>query len=262
MSANPHEVMELNRETPAPPKPVVYLPHGTVAVSVLLLAGIFFAYQVSNGERAHHASSYQAVCTNNLRQVALALQMYHDQYKAFPPAYTVDASGKPLHSWRTLILPFMIEREGEKLYQHIDLTKPWDDPGNAALFALAPHMYQCLSVSRSGDNLTTYLASVGPKGALHPTQPRRRSEIKDDILSTLMVIEVPIDKAVPWMSPQDADEAMIMSIQLDSRLAHSYYKTIAVIFADGTLKRVDTKVFLKERRGMITIDGEETVELD
>lgn len=251
-----------SQDVSSTPKPVVYLPHGTVAVSVLLLAGIFFVYQICEADRAHHANAYQAICTNNLRQVALALQMYHDQYQAFPPAYTADASGKPLHSWRTLILPFMIEREGDKLYEQIDLTKAWDDPGNAAVFAMAPHMYQCLSVSRGGADLTTYLACVGPNAAIHPTQARRRSEIKDDILSTVMVVEVPVDKGVPWMSPQDADEAMMMSIHSESPLAHRYEKTVAVIFADGTLKRLPAKVFMEQRRGMITIAGGEKVELD
>ncbi|HSG73025.1 MAG TPA: DUF1559 domain-containing protein, partial [Planctomycetaceae bacterium] len=67
-------------------------------------------------------------CKNNLKQIGLALHNYHDSFGTFPPAYTVDADGKPLHSWRTLILPFV---EQQSLYDSIDLTKPWDDPANA-----------------------------------------------------------------------------------------------------------------------------------
>src|SRR5262245_21426383 len=69
-------------------------------------------------------------CNNHLRQIAIALQNYHDAYQCLPPAYTVDAAGKPLHSWRTLILPFM---EGKAVYDKIDLSKPWDDPVNKAV---------------------------------------------------------------------------------------------------------------------------------
>src|SRR5204863_3233790 len=46
-------------------------------------------------------------CKNNLKQIALALRQYEAEYHALPPAYTVDADGKPLHSWRTLILPYL-----------------------------------------------------------------------------------------------------------------------------------------------------------
>src|SRR6185437_16399328 len=45
-------------------------------------------------------------CNNNLKQVGLGLQNYNDIYKCFPPVYTTDENGKPMHSWRVLILPF------------------------------------------------------------------------------------------------------------------------------------------------------------
>ena len=70
----------------------------------------------------------RAQCTNNLKQIALALHNYEQEHKALPPAYTVDATGRPLHSWRTLILPYL---EQESLYRSIDLSKPWDDRSNA-----------------------------------------------------------------------------------------------------------------------------------
>jgi hypothetical protein len=44
------------------------------------------------------------------KMIALALHNYHDVYAAFPPAYTVDENGQRLHSWRTLILPWLEHR--------------------------------------------------------------------------------------------------------------------------------------------------------
>ena len=61
------------------------------------------------------------LCTNNLKQLALAMHTYNDYHKSFPPAYTTDEDGKPLHSWRVLILPF-IEQRG--LYESIRLDEP------------------------------------------------------------------------------------------------------------------------------------------
>ena len=69
-------------------------------------------------------------CSNNLKQIALALHNYHSAYGTLPPAYTIDVDGNRLHSWRTLILPYM---EQDALYQQIDFSKPWDDPANAFL---------------------------------------------------------------------------------------------------------------------------------
>src|SRR5215471_19822219 len=46
-------------------------------------------------------------CLNNLREVVNALQTYAAAKDHFPPPFTTDADGKPLHSWRTLILPYM-----------------------------------------------------------------------------------------------------------------------------------------------------------
>ena len=46
-------------------------------------------------------------CTNNLKQIAAALQAYHQANGCFPPAYIADKSGKPMHSWRVLILPYL-----------------------------------------------------------------------------------------------------------------------------------------------------------
>ncbi len=79
-------------------------------------------------------------CTRNLKQIALALHNYEAAYHALPPAYTVDANGKPLHSWRTLILPFLDERP---LYDEIDLSKPWDDPVNVGAWNISIGAYNC-----------------------------------------------------------------------------------------------------------------------
>ena len=78
--------------------------------------------------RSAGPAARRAQCVNNLKQIALALHNYEQAHKALPPAYTVDAKGRPLHSWRTLILPYL---EQEPLYQTIDLSKPWNDPANA-----------------------------------------------------------------------------------------------------------------------------------
>src|SRR4051812_23237564 len=48
-----------------------------------------------------------AQCRGNLAQLHFALHSYHEMYGCFPPAYIADSDGKPMHSWRVLILPFI-----------------------------------------------------------------------------------------------------------------------------------------------------------
>src|SRR5690606_31743937 len=116
-----------------------------------------------------------AQCLNNLKNIGLAVLNYEAAYGALPPAYTVDAEGQPLHSWRTLLLPYL---DQASLYERIDLSKPWDDPANAVAFETIIEVYQCPNLNPES-NLTTYAAMVGPDACFLPTESRRLDEIID-----------------------------------------------------------------------------------
>ena len=88
-----------------------------VLASLAALVALFIPF--SRMGSAGREPSRRSQCKNNLKQIGLALHNYHEKYQAFPPAYTVDATGKPLHSWRTLILPFV---DQQALYDKIDLS--------------------------------------------------------------------------------------------------------------------------------------------
>ncbi len=192
-------------------------------------------------------------CRNNLKQISLALFNYQDVYGVLPPACTVDAEGRPLHSWRTLILPYLDQRQ---LYKSIDLSKAWNDPANAAAFKTVPSIYQCPSADLLPGN-TTYLAVVGTDCCLSPTAPRHISEIIDDRTNTLMVFEVGIGNAVPWMSPQDADEPMVMSLLRTSDNSHTGGTQAAM--ADGKIVFLSKDMDSNTLRALTTIAGNEVI---
>ena len=52
----------------------------------------------------------RAQCANTLKQIALAMHNYHDAWGSFPPAYIADEDGRPMHSWRVLLLPYLNKR--------------------------------------------------------------------------------------------------------------------------------------------------------
>ena len=193
-----------------------------------------------------------SLCRNHLHNIMLGLQQYHDVYQTFPPAYTVDADGKPLHSWRTLLLPYV---DQQFLYDKIDLTKPWDAPENAEAFQSAVYCYSCPAVKKH-DNRTTYLAIVAPESVLRPGASCGLADIKDDAGHTALVIEVDRDHAVPWMSPLDADEALLMSQNAKAKLSHP--QGFHAAFADGSVKFLNANMHPAGRRFMMTIDGNDS----
>lgn len=204
-------------------------------------------------QRGTREAGRRSQCTNNLKQIGLALQNYHDKYHSLPPAYTVDAEGKPLHSWRTLILPYL---EQGALYDKIDLEKPWDDPANKLAFETIIPTYRCPSAHMSEnyiDSHTAYLAVVAPGSCLQPTEPREFSEIIDGSELTLMVVEVDAEHAVHWMSPMDADEQLILSISTAKRLPHP--GVFQALLADGSTRFLPANTKASTLRALISIAG-------
>ena len=215
----------------------------SLAIIALLIA-IMIPATRSAGPAARRAQ-----CTNNLKQIALALHNYEQAYQALPPAYTVDAQGRPLHSWRTLILPYL---EQEPLYRSIDLSKPWNDPANARARETVLPVFRCPEAT-GPQNTTTYLAIVASDGCFIPTESRRLAEIKDDTSSTLMVIEAGEENAVPWMAPADAGESLVMTFGPTTKLHHAGGTNASLV--DGSVRFLKASTPAEVRRALISISG-------
>src|SRR5262245_38193047 len=67
---------------------------------------------------------------NNVHQVVIALHDYNANYGRLPPPVVYDANGRPLYSWRVLLLPYL---EQKALYEQFKLNEPWDSPHNKKL---------------------------------------------------------------------------------------------------------------------------------
>lgn len=207
-------------------------------------------------DRSPRAAARRAKCTNNLKQIALALHNYEQTYHALPPAYTVDASGRPLHSWRTLILPYLKQ---EALYKSIDLSKPWNDPANASALATEVGLFRCPDAA-GPRNTTTYLALVGSDACFERTQPRPLGAITDAQSATLMVIEAGEENAIPWMAPFDADEALVMGLTPTSKVHHQGGTNGACV--DGSVRFLKISAPPSVRRAMISISGNDADSAD
>ncbi|WP_197533943.1 DUF1559 domain-containing protein [Symmachiella dynata] len=205
------------------------------------------------GEREREAAR-STQCRNNLRQIGLALHKYHDDYGGFPPAYTVDANGKPLHSWRTLLLPYLDHKD---VYNAIDLSKPWDDPVNAKANTAVVAVYLCPS-DQEQKHRTPYLAVVTPVSCMRSTESRPLSEVTDGKPNPIMVIEVPVNSAVPWMSPQDADEQLVLNSNSRDDLHHAGGNY--VLFVDASCHLMSSDTPATKLRSLISAAGDEIPE--
>jgi hypothetical protein len=75
------------------------------------------------------AGSNRAKCSNNMRQIILAMHNYHDQCGSLSTDIC-DDGGTPLLSWRVRLLNFM---EGDNLLKEFHLNEPWGSSHNSSL---------------------------------------------------------------------------------------------------------------------------------
>ena len=190
-----------------------------LAVIILIITNILPGV----GSREPHPKT---ICLNNLRQLGLAVQQYAAVHGAYPPAYTVDEDGNRLHSWRTLILPYL---DYEILYDLIDLSKPWNDLVNAEARAISMTVYRC-PTSEVSQTKTTYLAVLIPGGGLQPVESRPLSDVTEPD-ETPLLVEVDASYAVHWMSPFDADERLLERMSDDQAEPHDGGRNF--LFASG-----------------------------
>lgn len=152
---------------------------------------------VSSAQKAAIRSS----CQGRLKQIAVALHSYHDRYGCFPPGVVRDAQGRPLHSWRVLLLPFLERRD---LYAKYRIDEPWDGPNNRKLHGVDMPLFSC--ESRTGGTKaageTPYVVVAGPRTAFPDGRCVALSEVSDDPGQTLLVVEIE-GSGIHWMEPRD-----------------------------------------------------------
>src|SRR3954454_1518829 len=98
---------------------------------VIAIIAILIALLVPAVQKVREAAN-RTRCTNQIKQLALALHNYHDANKKFPPTSYYRHPSSTSHTWVEFVLPYM---EQNALYQQIDFKKPnYDASGNLALF--------------------------------------------------------------------------------------------------------------------------------
>ena len=213
--------------------------------------------------RAQQAAR-RSVCQGYLKQIVVALHYYHEIHGCFPPAVVRDESGRPLHSWRVLLLPYM---EQQSLYASYRFDEPWDGPNNKKLHTAEMPYYSCPEHASGRGNKpptdTCYVVAVGPHTAFPENRCVSLSDISDDKGNTLLVVEV-VNSGIHWMEPRDLHVTQ-MARQINPPRGQGISSLHGphppgganAVMVDGTVKFLDADQTADQIEAMLTIAGDE-----
>jgi hypothetical protein len=165
-----------------------------------------------------------------LSQLRVALHNYADTHGTYPPAYLADEDGRPMHSWRVLILPFISE---EALWEQYDFDLPWNDPHNLKVARKMPSSFRSpFSPDDHDQGLTPYLAITGPDTVLGETEGRSPASLGDEAAHKLAVVQYE-GQPVFWTEPTDITPQRILAEY--SQIMDNSSQGINVMVLDHTI---------------------------
>ncbi len=170
---------------------------------VIAIIGILVALLLPAVQMAREAAR-RSQCGNNLRQIGLAMHLYHEAHETFPAGGVEwrpwgDTTKRQL-AWSAFLLPYL---EQQNLYDEIDLTKAFDAPENGGPAATVLSVYVCPSSTRGkqlvdGRGPCDYGGIYGerisspnnpPKGTMLYDCWISTAEIRDGTSNTLLISE-------------------------------------------------------------------------
>lgn len=212
------------------------------------------------------------VCKQNIFYLASVATFYHEAEGRLPPAYVTDPNGKPLYSWRVLLMPYCDRQEFFKRY---NLKAAWDDEANLKLaqdegFA---NLFGCPTHPEFGNPqnvpsdahrfpFTNYVAVVGPSTAFPDTgEAVSFEDITDGLQNTILFVEI-ANSDIYWSEPRDLrwDEMSFRINDPDKPSISSHHQIgPGVVFADGRFRRLSNSISPDIVKALLTINGGENI---
>ncbi len=224
----------------------------------LSIASIFFAFIAGfplylEYIRDNTPGMYRA---SQLRNVVIAMHRYHEEHNKLLTTNILNASGKPLLSWRVALLPYLGE---EELYHQFKLDEPWSSPHNVKLLERIPPCFKPIR-KRAPLGQTQIAALTGP-GTIFAEKSitLNRVTASDGTSQTAVLVES--FRFIPWTMPDDevVDEALpppcLIALPKTKRPRY-------MCFLDGSVRTIASpeKLDMKKLRSIVTWNGREAVE--
>lgn len=212
-----------------------------------------FATAFIAAKRKVQEAAARAQSSNNLKQIALAMHNYHDANNGFPPAAVCDKNGKPILSWRVLVLPYI---EQDNLYKQFKLDEPWDSENNKKLIAKMPRTYLLPNGAKATE--TNYRVFVGNGAAFDYLKGGKLQDIADGTSNTIMVVTA--KDSVIWTKPDELE--FDPDKDMTKLLGYFHGSACVVGFCDGSVRSFSKSLGRKSLNAYITKNGGEVVPED
>ena len=223
---------------------------------VLCLMWLSLFHMIDHRMHQRH-DHFVTQCRSNIRMIGVALHTYHDTYGTFPPAYIADENGKPIHSWRALLLPFM---EGQQIYRQYRWDEPWDGPNNSRLHNTGVPLCQCYYEGNLTN--TDYVLVTGPGTLFDGDRPATLADVTDGMSNTVLVIEI-ANSDIHWMEPRDMPlDKLLAEIEAGNskKILGAHSVGSSVTFGDLHTKFISHSVDAKTWKAMLTAAGDDNLE--
>jgi prepilin-type N-terminal cleavage/methylation domain-containing protein len=215
---------------------------------VIAIIGVLVALLLPAVQAAREAAR-RMQASNHLKQLALAMQNYHDVYNCLPPAVVTDKDGNALYSGRVLLLPFM-EQQG--LYEQFDKEQAWNSPTNLPLAQTDIQVFMDPSSAKRISGQTDFLFVVGKGTVLDPPDGYFGfAKIADGTSNTMFMVEVR-NSGISWAEPKDLDVSQPMSLPPGNHPGGN-----AAVFYDGHTSFIPQSVPPQGIRSLSTCAGME-----
>ena len=262
-----HTLRFCHSEVTLPPLPEQPHQKSTTPISVRLLIGVGVASGICvigliallfPAVQSSRESARLSTCQNNLQQLGLALSNYHEAYGTFPPAYIPDETGRPAHSWRVLILPFL---DQSRMYDAYDFDKPWNHADNLAVTKKTPQVFRCPSAPPDDQvNATHYVYVTGPDTCFDGAEGIRLQDITDGQSQTILVVETH-QSSISWNEPRDLEVSRWKRIGVPSTVSSTsdHVAGFHVVLADGSVRFIRQPIAPGAFKAMTTPRGGENL---
>ena len=202
-----------------------------------------------------------SLCSSNLYKIHHALSLYDAVNGALPPAYISGAHGKPYHSWRVLILPYLDSWgiDGERIQRAYSFSEPWNGPTNRGLpRPVSESRFACPCGSEQGTTLTSYVVIVGPDTLFPGTQAVSLSDVPESI-DPILVIEI-TGSDIQWTEPRDLSIDSLSEATASNRirLSKSHAGGFRYITASGKFGTLPPETTLDEIKRLTRVGAPRT----